>query len=132
MGNRNKITLKEHFEKLLDQKDKYYERIFLEKDNAINIALQAAEKASLKTEQAQRDYNATHNDLLRKMDEQYKVMIPRAEFEEYKRGAEKALALEKERADKGEGRAGGIKSFLGWIVAGASIIYQIYNATKKQ
>lgn len=63
------VTLKEHFEKILDEKDK-----------AINIALIAAEKASLKTEQAQRDYNATHNDLMRKMDERDKRFITRGEL----------------------------------------------------
>lgn len=63
------ITLKEHFEKILDEKDK-----------AINIALIAAEKASLKTEQAQRDYNATHNDLMRKMDDRDKRFITRGEL----------------------------------------------------
>ena len=63
------VTLKEHFEAIL-----------LEKDKAINIALIAAEKASLKTEQAQRDYNATHNDLMRKMDERDKRFITRGEL----------------------------------------------------
>lgn len=58
----------------------HFNAILLEKDKAINIALIAAEKASLKTEQAQRDYNATHNDLMRKMDERDKRFITRGEL----------------------------------------------------
>lgn len=69
MGTQETIPLKEYFEQILAEKDK-----------AINIALIAAEKASLKTEQAQRDYNATHNDLMRKMDERDKRFITRGEL----------------------------------------------------
>ena len=63
------VSIKEHFDKILEEKDK-----------AISIALSASEKASLKTKQAQRDYNATHNDLLRKMDERDKKFITRGEL----------------------------------------------------
>ena len=69
MVSKLEVSLKEHFEKILDEKDK-----------AINIALIASEKASLKTEQAQRDYNATHNDLMRKMDDRDKRFITRGEL----------------------------------------------------
>lgn len=40
----------------------------------------AAEKAITKAENAQRDYNTQHNDLSRKMEQQYAEMTPRTEF----------------------------------------------------
>ena len=58
----------------------YFEKILAEKDKAINIALAAAKEASSKTEQAQRDYNSTHNDLMRKMDDRDKRFITRGEL----------------------------------------------------
>lgn len=42
-------------------------------------AFASSEKAIVKAEEAQKSYNATHNDLSRKMDDQYKEMMPRPE-----------------------------------------------------
>jgi tetrahydromethanopterin S-methyltransferase subunit G len=46
-------------------------------DEATKTAFNAAEKSSEKTDQNQKDYNAGHNDLTRKMESQYKEMAPR-------------------------------------------------------
>jgi hypothetical protein len=49
------------------------------KDKAVDAAFLAAREASAKTEEAQRVYNAGHNGLLQKMNEQYDHMMPRDE-----------------------------------------------------
>jgi hypothetical protein len=49
------------------------------KDKAVDAAFLAAREASAKSEEAQQIYNTGHNDLLRKMDEQYNHMMPREE-----------------------------------------------------
>ena len=46
---------------------------------SVASAFLASEKAIVKAEEAQRAYNIGHNDLSRKMDDQYKTMMPRQE-----------------------------------------------------
>lgn len=46
---------------------------------AVTAALAAAKEAVVKAEQAQSNYNANHNDLARKMEDQYDHMLPRVE-----------------------------------------------------
>ncbi len=103
-------TLKEHLEAVLREKDK-----------AIINALASAKEAASKTEQAQRDYNVTHNDLLRKMDQQYSNMVPRQEFMAYKESAEQAIKVEKSRGDRGEGKQLGMNAVVALLVAAAAI-----------
>jgi wobble nucleotide-excising tRNase len=77
-------------EKLLDERDRWYQERFNSQKEAIATALQgakeltaaaaiASKEAITKQEMAQASYNTTHNDLTRKMDAQYKEMIPRPE-----------------------------------------------------
>lgn len=44
-------------------------------------SFEASEKAIVKAEEAQKSYNQSHNDLVRKMDEQNKATMPRTETE---------------------------------------------------
>lgn len=88
------VPLKEHVENLITQLKEYLEKIinqrFEAQEKAVSAALAAqkeltntsfasSEKAIVKAEAAQTSYNQTHNDLSRKMDEQYKEMMPRSE-----------------------------------------------------
>ncbi len=50
-------------------------------EKATNAAQSASEKAITKAEASQQQYNVQHNDLTRKMEAQYKEMIPRPEFQ---------------------------------------------------
>jgi hypothetical protein len=75
-SNWNAETLKEFFDSkinALNEKVDNFDRRYEEKFNAqqlgVKDALQAQDKASQKTETAQHDYNVSHNDLLRRMDE---------------------------------------------------------------
>lgn len=75
---------------LLNERDKRYEerhanateatRVALESlRNATGLALSSADKASEKSGAAQDQYNKTHNDLLKKMDQQHESTLPRVE-----------------------------------------------------
>jgi len=103
--------LRESFEKQMDERDRRYEDRFSASEKAVYSALTAqekltsaafvsSEKAIVKAEAAQISYNATHNDLTRKMDGQYKDTLPRTEAEA------KFKALEEKIADLREFKSG--------------------------
>jgi chromosome segregation ATPase len=75
---------------ILDERDKLYKERDDSRRTAVDAALaavkeqtkssfEASEKAIVKAEEAQKSYNTSHNDLSRKMDEQYKAMTPQSE-----------------------------------------------------
>lgn len=101
-------TLKEHFEKILAEKDK-----------AINIALAAAKEAVGVAEKNAEKWRDNANEWRGAMVDREAKFMARSEFLAYKESAEKALALEKSRGDKGEGRGESMTKFVGWIVAAA-------------
>ena len=92
-GMRNLLLEKiEATKGILDERDKLYTERALAGGKAVEAALKAAEtltnaafaaseKAIVKAEEAQKSYNAAHNDLSRKMDEQNKATMPRTETE---------------------------------------------------
>lgn len=107
-------TLKEHIEGIL-----------VERDKAINAALQAAEKAVSVAEKNAEKWRDSANEWRGAMNDREKTFMPRAEFESYKSGAEKALSLEKERGDKGEGKSTGYAQFIGYIIAVAALAWSV-------
>ena len=64
----------------------------------------ASKEAIVKAETNQTVYNATHNDLTRKMDAQYKEMIPRTEAEGRFKTMEEKIADLRESRSGGSGR----------------------------
>lgn len=95
-------TLKEHFEKILAEKDK-----------AINIALAAAKEAVGVAEKNAEKWRDSANEWRGAMTDREKKFLLTDTFEAYKESSEKALSAEKARGDKGEG----VVKFIGWIVA---------------
>jgi hypothetical protein len=82
----------EAMEKLASERDRWYTERDKDRQASVDKALTAvkeqtaasfaaSEKAILKAEEAQRSYNASHNDLARKMDDQGKATMPRTETE---------------------------------------------------
>ena len=80
------------FRELMSERDIRYMGMFTASRDAVASALAAqkeltngafasSEKAIVKAEEAQKSYNASHNDLARKMDEQNKATMPRTETE---------------------------------------------------
>jgi phosphopantetheinyl transferase (holo-ACP synthase) len=85
--------------KLYEERDRRYEDRF--KSQEVNVisalasadkqnasAFAAAKEAVLKSENSQTSYNATHNDITRKMDNQYLTMLPRTEADARFKGLE--------------------------------------------
>lgn len=84
------IDLRTYIEAIINERDRSYDSRFRASEIAVNAALAAqekavtaaflaSEKAIVKAEEAQREYNVAHNDLVRKMDDQYNAMLPREE-----------------------------------------------------
>ena len=112
-------------ERLMNERDKRYHQSFEESKNAVTAALIAAkeqtmasfvasEKAITKAEAGQLQYNAFHNDLTRKMDVQYSLMLPRTEAQkEFTALTEKLSDLRESRSQIG-GRGEGLHQ--GWVL----------------
>ena len=94
-GKWNVDTLKEHFEKILTEKDK-----------AINIALAAAKEAVGVAEANAEKWRDNANEWRGAMTDREKSFMPRIEFEAYKTETEKALNLS-------QGKSAGLSQ--GWI-----------------
>ena len=71
--------LREALESKLEERDRRYEERFQSQEKFNAIVSSNAKEAVAKAEISQTVYNATHNDLTRKMDAQYKEMLPRTE-----------------------------------------------------
>lgn len=83
-------TLRVHLLTLIEGNDKRYNQEFDNQKQAVKDALaaqkeqtsaafQSSEKAIVKAEASQTTYNQGHNDLSRKMEDQYKALVPTAE-----------------------------------------------------
>ncbi len=70
----------------------------LEKQMAASFL--ASEKAVLKAEASQTQYNVGHNDLTRKMDAQYKDMLPRTEGDARFKAMEEKLSEHRKEIDR--------------------------------
>jgi len=112
-------TLKEHFEKILAEKDK-----------AINIALAAAKEAVGVAEKNAEKWRDAANEWRGAMTDREQTFMARSEFVAYKESSEKALRTEKERSDKNEGKGVGVKDFIGWIVAAIAIVAFIIDKVR--
>ena len=98
----------ERLETFYEERDRRYEDRFKAQETAVAAALASSEKltgaafaaskeAIVKAETAQTTYNTSHNDLTRKMDEQYKQMMPRPESDaKFEARDEKIEELKKE------------------------------------
>lgn len=110
-GDWNVNTLKEHFEKILAEKDK-----------AINIALAAAKEAVGVAEANADKWRANANEWRGAMTDREKTFATKAELQTYKESTEKALGVEKERSDIGQGKSLGLSVGWGILIASASFI----------
>lgn len=84
------LAKQEALREIIDERDRLYKERDDSRRTAVDAALaavkeqtkatfEASEKAIVKAEEAQKSYNSSHNDLSRKMDEQYKAMTPQSE-----------------------------------------------------
>jgi len=70
----------EHLSTRLNSLDAKYNAAIESEERAREAQSKSSKEAIGKAEEAQRAYNIGHNDLSRKMDEQYKSMVPKPEF----------------------------------------------------
>jgi len=115
------VSLKEHFEKILAEKDK-----------AINIALAAAKEAVAVAETNAEKWRSNANEWRGAMSDREKTFVTKIEFETYKEATEKAMMIEKTRSDKIEGKKSGMIDFLGWVIAAIAIIGFIVDKLLKK
>jgi hypothetical protein len=73
------ISLKEYIESRICALDKRVDAAVANIKESTTSAFSASQKAIDKQEESQRAYNAGHNDLSKKMEDQYKMMMPRVE-----------------------------------------------------
>lgn len=120
-------------ERLYEERDRRYEDRFKAQETAVAAALAAAEKltaaafaaskeAILKAENSQTSYNAGHNDLSRKMETQYKEMIPRTEFSVAVKNIEDKIAELRESRSEGVGHKQGVDKLTAIAIAVAGLV----------
>lgn len=84
------IPMREFLERIVDERDKQYDARFRAAEIAVSAALSAqekstkdaflaSEKAIIKAEDAQREYNARSNEFRGQLDDQAKTLMPRPE-----------------------------------------------------
>lgn len=86
---------------LIDERDRLYSERSTTIREEIKTAFASSEKAITKSEASQQVYNTGHNDLTRKMEAQYSMMVPREE------ARLKWDAVDKELQSLRESRSGG-------------------------
>lgn len=117
----NEVTLKEYVESRLCASDKRIDTAVENIKESTQAAFAASQKAIDKQEHFQTTYNAGHNDLSRKMEAQYKDMIPRTEHRlEINKLTEDIKSLRESRSQN-EGKGLGNRELLSWVVAVLSI-----------
>ena len=67
------------YKERFDTQEKHTDKLFEAKDKSVEVAFLNSKEAISKAEEAQASYNLSHNDLARRMDEQYKSMVPTKE-----------------------------------------------------
>lgn len=108
------MTREAQSEWTIDTLKEYFERVLAEKDKAISIALAAAKEAVTVAEANAEKWRTASNEWRGAMNDRERTFATRAELQAYKEATERALAVEKERSDKGEGKSDGLQ--LGWAL----------------
>jgi hypothetical protein len=155
-------TLKEHLIKLIESNDRRYQESFAGADKAVGAALAAqkeltnaafasSEKAIVKAEDAQRDYNVRSNEFRGQLDDQAQTLMPRSETAVLIRSLEdKLYTTGKTNSDKIdelgkkldamstrlttiEGKNTGMGAMWGYILGAlgaAAILYELFKGMK--
>jgi hypothetical protein len=113
-------TLKEHFEDILEEKDK-----------AINIALAAAKEAVQAAEANAEKWRSNANEWRGAMTDREKNFATKDELLAFKESSEKAAAVQKERSDVGQGHGSGLREGWGYLVGAVGLAIAIYSMLKR-
>ena len=141
---------------IMDERDRLYDTRFRAADTAVSAALsaqekqttlvfQASEKAIVKAEEAQREYNIRSNEFRGQLDDQAKTLMPRPEtltlfkaledkiYSVRDEATARANALGKDIADlresrsEGSGKALGSHAVVAYVIAAASLLIAVLS-----
>jgi len=94
------VGLREYFERIIDERERLadtrFEAVYAAQTAAekqVAIAFAASEKAIVKAEEAQREYNIRSNEFRGQLDDQAKTLMPRAETDARFNSLEDKFAL---------------------------------------
>lgn len=105
------VSMREYLERVLDERDKLYTAKFVaaevavaaalaSAEKAVSAAFESSEKAIIKAEEAQKAYNLSHNDLIRKTEAQNQATVPRSETMALLKALEEKLEAQRITYDK--------------------------------
>jgi hypothetical protein len=116
-----KIALKEHFEKILAEKEKSYNQRFLAQEAAIDKAEANRDQAIKKAEDSiEKKSDAVYVKLTDLQKALTEVML-RPEIESRLKALTEKVDDAKLVMSEGKGKEAGIQKFIGWIVAAVAI-----------
>lgn len=100
MKQEPEVTLREYFERILEERERLFKVRFdavyaaqAAAEKQVAIAFAASEKAIVKAEEAQREYNVRSNEFRGQLDDQAKTLMPRAESDTRFNALQEKLAL---------------------------------------
>ncbi len=104
---------------LIDERHSLYSERDHSRQDAVHSAFLSSEKSNTKTEEAQKAYNAQHNDLINKMDKQNAATMPRIEIESRFVALEEKIGTVRDNTSAIVNRGVGMDKMWGYIVAAA-------------
>jgi hypothetical protein len=120
-------ALFEYFNRAIEMQDQKYEQHFSHQREAVNAALQSAEKAILKAEQASEKRFDAVNEFRSVLADQQRLLMTRSEYEVNHRNiVEATLALEK-RIEKRENMSSGASHVAAYVVGGFGLLLTIVS-----
>lgn len=141
-------TLKKYLDIKIDGNDRRYEQKFASQDLAVKDALAAqkeltaaafasSEKAIVKAEDAQRDYNLRSNEFRGQLDDQAKRLMPRSESDTKFQSQEEKIAEQRRliellstRLTSIESRGRGANALWGYVAGAIGLIFIIISIFK--
>jgi hypothetical protein len=110
----------ESLERVLTERDRRYTERFAAQEGANKLALEAAEKAVLKAENASEKRFEAVNEFRATLSDQAATFITRKEVEALMLAVNATLGRHESSAANISGRGSGMGQLLGWLVAAAS------------
>jgi hypothetical protein len=133
-GLREVVTVRfAAIEKLAEERDKWYAERDRNGQTAVDKALAAvkeqtsssfaaSKEAILKAEDSQKSYNVGHNDLSRKMEDQYKQMVPYSEARLKWDSMDREIAALREMRSNVTGKGEGISTAWGLFLGAMALL----------
>ena len=122
--------LKEGIEKQLTLQKEYFERVLLEKDKAINIALAAAKEAVAVAENSAEKWRASANEWRGAMNDREVTFLHKGEFTTFKEALDKNLDEIKKSLNFIAGEKKGWHDGWGWLAGIVGLVLAILGYFK--